>query len=150
MQTEARRPPGDHHCHHNFHCHHHYHCHHHHQPNHHHHNHHYHHQSGDHHHPRVQQTRRQEVCVFKQFNKNSTIDNCSGMWQALMWTGSEDLSTDKKFSERLARSSYSGGWVFFILFTGKTCSSYSGGEGLFPFPFPIHLVSIFLQRYCCE
>ena len=39
---------------------------------------------------------------------------------------------------------------FFILFPGKTCSSYSGGEGLFPFPFPIHLVSIFLQRYCCE
>ena len=60
------------------------------------------------------------------------------------------VSTDKKFSERLARSSYSGGWVFFILFPGKTCSSYSGGEGLFPFPFPIHLVSIFLQRYCCE
>ena len=27
--------------------------------------------------------------MFKQFNKNSTIDNCSGMWQALMWTGSE-------------------------------------------------------------
>ena len=135
MQTEARRPPGDHHCHHNFHCHHHYHCHHHHQPNHHHHNHHYYHQPGDHHHPRVQQTRRQEVCLFQQFNKNSTIDNYSGMWQALIWTGSEHGR--KVFGKTCSIFlSYSGGWVFFYTLYWKDLFILLRRRGTLSFSIP--------------
>merc|ERR1711972_1248758 len=94
MQTEARRPPGD------------------------------------HHHPRVQQTRRQEACG----------KHLCGLV----------VSTEKSLRKDLLDLLTQEDGSFFILFPGKTCSSYSGGEGLFPFPFPIHLVSIFLQRYCCE
>ena len=80
----------------------------------------------DHHNPCLQQARRQEVVGI--FFDNLYFDKFSGMWQALTWTGSEE------------RYSAEDTWKTF-----KICI-YSGGGGLFPFPFPIHLVSIFLSN----
>ena len=63
--------------------------------------------------------------MFKQFNKNSTIDNCSGMWQALMWTGSEH-----------------GRKVF-----GKTCSIFLLGRmGLFLYSLLERLVPLIQEE----
>ena len=99
----------------NYHCYHHLYYHHHHQPNNHRHNQYYRHY---HHHNQVTITThvfsrpggKRFVCLNSliKIQLLTIVQACGKHLCGLV------VSTDEKFSERLARSSYSGGWVFFL------------------------------------
>ena len=81
---------------------------------------------GDHNNPCLQQARRQEVVgIFLTTFILTYYQACGKHLHGLVvWN-----DTQPKIFGKLSRNCI-----------------YSGGEGLFPFPFPIHLVSIFLSN----